>query len=193
LKANSQKNRHHRAKATAVTAVLAVLGVLTCHGCGKSGDSASAPSATVAVAGGDTSRAAPVINASAPQTGAGEVMDAPDPDIGHLVFTQTCASCHGFQAQGLPHNGAPLRTSKFVASHSDPDLIAFIKTGRPAKDPTNKSGVAMPPRGNNAALSDARLADVVAFLRQVQAEAKADGEGDDTPATASVGTASVGK
>jgi mono/diheme cytochrome c family protein len=117
-----------------------------------------------------------IVTASA--VGPAEVADdAPDPEVGREVFIQTCATCHGFQAQGLPHQGAPLRSSSFVASHSDKDLITFIKSGRPAKDPTNISGVAMPPRGNNPALSDARLADVVAYLRQVQEEAKSDATG----------------
>jgi mono/diheme cytochrome c family protein len=106
----------------------------------------------------------------------------PDAEVGREVFVQTCATCHGFQAQGLPHQGAALRTSPFVASKTDKDLIAFIRKGRLAKDPANKSGAAMPPSGNNAALSDARLADVVAYLRQVQEEAKAENN-TDGPAT----------
>jgi mono/diheme cytochrome c family protein len=99
------------------------------------------------------------------------------------VFVQTCATCHGFQAQGLPHNGAALRTSPFIAGQSDKNLISFIRAGRRAKDPTNKSGVAMPPSGNNPSLSDARLADVVAYLRQVQEEQKAEATAESTPAT----------
>src|SRR4051812_13816596 len=78
-------------------------------------------------------------------------LDPPDAEVGQQVFVQTCATCHGFQAQGLPHQGAPLRTSPFIASHDDRALIEFIKQGRPAKDSSNASGVAMPPRGNNPA------------------------------------------
>jgi mono/diheme cytochrome c family protein len=107
----------------------------------------------------------------------------PDPEIGREVFVQTCATCHGFQAQGLPHNGAALRTSPFIAGQTDKDLVAFIRAGRRAKDPSNKSGVAMPPSGNNPSLSDARLADVVAYLRQVQEEQKAEATTESTPAT----------
>jgi cytochrome c1 len=41
----------------------------------------------------------------------------------------------------------------------------------------------MPPKGNNPALSDARIADVVAFLRQVQAEAKVESQTSTAAAT----------
>jgi mono/diheme cytochrome c family protein len=127
--------------------------------------------------------AAAATQASAVENGNSDYV--PDAEIGREVFVQTCATCHGFQAQGLPHQGAALRTSSFVASKSDKDLIAFIRKGRLAKDPANKSGAAMPPSGNNPALSDARLADVVTYLRQVQEEAKAentDGNGATTSA-----------
>jgi disulfide bond formation protein DsbB len=174
----------------------AILVALTIIGCGRSDDggrsssSGASPKAAATVAPGNNGAGADAAVADA---------DAPDPEVGHQVFVQTCATCHGFQAQGLPHNGAPLRTSKFVAAHSDQELIDFIKKGRPINDPVNTSGVAMPPRGNNPALSDARLADVVAWLRQVQAEAKADtadtADSASTPtaATASTGAAGVTK
>jgi mono/diheme cytochrome c family protein len=140
--------------------------------------------------------ASPVVPAAviAPDSSAGaatqasQVVDGnseyiPDPEVGREVFVQTCATCHGFQAQGLPHNGAALRTSTFVSGHTDKDLVAFIRAGRRAKDPSNKSGVAMPPSGNNASLSDERLADVVAYLRQVQEEQRAEATTESTPAT----------
>jgi mono/diheme cytochrome c family protein len=134
-------------------------------GCGKSDGGGDRPAPHM-----------PVKVASAEATAETVAPDPPDAEVGQQVFIATCATCHGFQAQGLPHQGAPLRTSTFIASHDDRALIEFIKQGRPAKDPGNASGVAMPPRGNNPAISDARLADVVAFLRQVQAEAKAESQ-----------------
>lgn len=121
--------------------------------------------------------------------GAVAFIDPPDAEIGREIYVQSCATCHGFQAQGLPHQGLPLRTSPFVAAHSDQDLIAFIKAGRSVKDPANTSGVAMPPRGNNPGLNDARLADVVAYLRQVQQEARADAQANS--ATADTGGAAI--
>jgi disulfide bond formation protein DsbB len=45
--------------------------------------------------------------------------------------------------------------------------MAFIKTGRPASDPLNTTGVDMPPKGGNPALSDQDLADIIAFIRSI--------------------------
>lgn len=97
-----------------------------------------------------------------------------DPETGHEVYRQACINCHGPTGAGMPHNGAALTTSTFVASQTDAQLADFIKKGRPAWDPGNKSGVAMPANGNvPGGLDDDRLLDVVAFLRQIQAKAKA--------------------
>jgi mono/diheme cytochrome c family protein len=106
-----------------------------------------------------------------PPTAAAYVADA---ETGHEVYRQACINCHGPTGAGMPHNGAALTTSTFVASHTDTELAAFIKKGRAAYDPDNKSGVAMPANGNvPGGLDDDRLLDVVAFLRQIQAKAKA--------------------
>jgi mono/diheme cytochrome c family protein len=156
--------------------VLAVL--LT--GCGRSND----------VGGGVQSPraggAAPVVLTVAPANLGSENVDPPDPEVGQQVFMHSCATCHGFRAQGLPHQGVPLRTSAYVAQHDDASLVAFIKKGRSAQDPSNASGMPMPPRGNNPALSDERLADVVSYLRQVQAEAKADAQNEPQTGAAAV-------
>jgi len=157
-------------------------------GCGKGGgDDASSPRAQRAAPAAVVLTVAPA-NLS-PDSSAAE---PPDPDVGQQVFLHSCATCHGFRAQGLPHQGVPLRTSAFIATHDDAALVAFIKQGRPEKDPSNASGMPMPPRGNNPALSDERLVDVVAYLRQVQAETKADAANESqsgataaTPAAAS--------
>ena len=95
-------------------------------------------------------------------------VDGPDALKGRALFMQSCTSCHGATAEGLPRMGPNLRQSSFVASTSDLRLIAFLKNGRPATDPKNTMGVPMPSRGGNLALSDKSLADIVAFLRQVQ-------------------------
>jgi disulfide bond formation protein DsbB len=165
----------------------AIFFAATMTGCDRSHDSTSTSGATPSKA---TATVTPT-NATGADSAVADA-DAPDPEVGHQVFVQTCATCHGFQAQGLPHNGAPLRTSKFVATHNDQELVDFIKKGRPINDPVNTSGVAMPPRGNNPALSDARLADVVAWLRQVQAEAKADAENAVSPTAATASTGGAG-
>ena len=48
---------------------------------------------------------------------------------------------------------------------SDEQLLAFIKTGRPTSDPANTTGVDMPPKGGNPALTDAQIVDIIAFIR----------------------------
>jgi len=93
-----------------------------------------------------------------------------DPGKGHVLYMQSCTSCHGQSAQGLPHMGVNLRDNKFVAAQSDRKLVAFLKVGRKPVDPKNTTGLLMPPRGGNVSLDDDSLADIVAFLRQVQKE-----------------------
>jgi cytochrome c5 len=92
----------------------------------------------------------------------------PDALKGQVLFMQSCASCHGQSAQGLPRMGVNLRKSSFVASTNNLRLIAFLKIGRSPMDAKNTTGVPMPPRGGNLALDEESLADIVAFLRQVQ-------------------------
>jgi disulfide bond formation protein DsbB len=93
---------------------------------------------------------------------------AGDATHGKTVYDSTCVACHGPDAKGLPNLGKDLTTSEFVASQSDADLVNFIKTGRPIGDPLNTTGVEMPARGGNPALTDQDMADVVAYLRTLQ-------------------------
>jgi len=87
---------------------------------------------------------------------------------GQQVFLGTCATCHGKDANGLPRLGKGLHYNEFVKSKSDEELVAFIKTGRPAADPLNTTGVDMPPKGGNPALTDQNIADVIAYVRSLQ-------------------------
>jgi mono/diheme cytochrome c family protein len=98
---------------------------------------------------------------------------APDPENGKSLFGQTCTACHGASAQGLPHQGVDLRTSKFIAEMDDSQLLRFLKTGRQPKDPRSQRGLLMPALGGNPSLVEIELKDIVAFLRQVQKEASA--------------------
>ncbi len=93
---------------------------------------------------------------------------AGDPVKGKAKFEGTCSACHGPDAKGLPGLGKDLTTSTFAKGKTDPDLIAFIKTGRPASDPLNTTKVDMPPKGGNPALSDADLADIVSYIRTLE-------------------------
>jgi disulfide bond formation protein DsbB len=63
--------------------------------------------------------------------------------------------------------GKDLTTSTFVKGLTDEQFLAFVKTGRPASDPANTTGVDMPPRGGNPALTDKDLTDAIAFIRTI--------------------------
>lgn len=86
---------------------------------------------------------------------------------GQTLFLSTCSACHGPEATGVAGLGKDLTTSTFVAERTDAEMLAFIQTGRPASDPLNTTGVDMPPRGGNPALTDADIADIIAFLRSI--------------------------
>ncbi len=88
-----------------------------------------------------------------------------NPEKGKELFLGTCASCHGPDAKGLPGLGKDMTTSEFIRKQSDAQLLEFIKRGRPATDPANTTGVDMPPKGGNPALTDQDLADIIAFIR----------------------------
>jgi mono/diheme cytochrome c family protein len=93
---------------------------------------------------------------------------APSAEHGRQLFAATCAGCHGPQGQGIPHLGKDLQTSKFVAGLNDAQLADFITQGRAVNDPLNTTHVPMPPKGGNPALSTQDIADIVAYLRQLQ-------------------------
>ncbi|MBZ0114061.1 MAG: cytochrome c [Thermoanaerobaculia bacterium] len=84
---------------------------------------------------------------------------------GEKIFSQTCATCHGKDAMGLPNLGKGLHDNAFVRFTKDDKLIEFLKTGRPASDPLNTTGVDMPPKGGNPAMTEKDLADVAAYIR----------------------------
>ena len=88
-----------------------------------------------------------------------------DPVEGKTLFGQTCAACHGMDAKGLPKLGKDLTTSTFVAEKSDADMLNFVKVGRLPSDPLNTTGVAMPPKGGNPALTDQQIMDIIAYVK----------------------------
>lgn len=87
---------------------------------------------------------------------------------GMKLFNTTCITCHGPAGVGVKGNGKALAKNEFVSGQSDESLLAFIKRGRDPGDPKNTTGVAMPPKGGNPALSDDDLLDVITYLRALQ-------------------------
>ncbi len=84
---------------------------------------------------------------------------------GKKVFSSTCVACHGEAGVGIEGLGKPMPGSAFIAELSDEELATFIKVGRGPGDPDNTTGVDMPAKGGNPALSDQDMADVVAYIR----------------------------
>lgn len=91
-----------------------------------------------------------------------------DPVNGQQKYTGTCVSCHGPDAKGMTGLGKDLTTSEFLKTKSNAEMVAFLQTGRPASDPLNTTGVDMPPKGGNPALTDQDLADIIAYIRSLQ-------------------------
>lgn len=80
----------------------------------------------------------------------------------------TCSACHGADGRGIPGLGKDLVAGEFVLTSSDEDLVAFIMTGRPIWDAANTTGMDMPARGGNPALTETDVTAIVAYLRSLQ-------------------------
>ena len=91
-----------------------------------------------------------------------------DAVAGEALFQSTCSACHGADGKGMPNLGKDFTGSEFVHGLSDAEMLAFVKVGRPVSDPDNTTGVDMPPKGGNPALSDEDILDIIAFIRTLQ-------------------------
>lgn len=107
-------------------------------------------------------------NNAAANNGTGAETAAPsisgDSTAGEQAFIGSCSSCHGIDALGLPGLGKDLTTSTFVAGMDEEQFMEFVKTGRSTSDPANTTGVDMPPKGGNPALSDEDIINIRAFI-----------------------------
>jgi mono/diheme cytochrome c family protein len=92
---------------------------------------------------------------------------AGDAAAGEEIFAATCSSCHGADAEGVDGLGKTLAPSDFVAETSSADLVIVVTDGRPVDDPDNTTGILMPPKGGNPALSDEDIEDVVAYIKSL--------------------------
>jgi mono/diheme cytochrome c family protein len=86
---------------------------------------------------------------------------------GETVFLESCAPCHGADAQGIAGIGLNLRMSDFVGALSDEELAHFIAIGRDIDNPLNTTGIPMPARGGRSDLSDQDLLNVATFLHSI--------------------------
>ncbi len=135
-------------KRVVVGFMLMALLALGLAACGGGGDSASSGEGQ-SVASGPTDRP--------PSVG--------DEAKGEEQFNGLCIACHGAGGVGVDGLGKPFTTSEYLLTVSDEELLAFIKTGRPISDPLNTTGVDMPPKGGNPALTDEQILDIIAYIR----------------------------
>ncbi len=87
---------------------------------------------------------------------------------GAKLYAGSCIACHGPGGVGIKGNGKALAKSAFIADQDDDALLAFIARGRDPSDPKNTTGVGMPAKGGNPALSEDDLLDIIAYLRSLQ-------------------------
>jgi len=107
---------------------------------------------------------------SSSDTGAEEApaVSAGDPDAGEAKFNEVCIACHGAGGVGIEGLGKDMTTSEFIAGLTDEEMLDFVKTGRPISDPLNTTGVDMPIKGGNPALTDDQILDIIAYIRVLQ-------------------------
>ncbi|RMF59333.1 MAG: cytochrome c [Calditrichaeota bacterium] len=91
-----------------------------------------------------------------------------DAERGKTLFVQSCSACHGPDGKGLPGLGKNLVTSQFVKEKTDMELLDYVKKGRAVDDPLNTTGIPMPPKGGNPALSDQNIMDIIAYIRTIE-------------------------
>ena len=131
----------------AAAALVAVLAIVTVWG---------------AFAGAGASRygaAAPVIPAG---------LDAAAVTRGKAAFMSTCIACHGEHGEAKPGLGKDLGPAEFFTGRTAQAAGNSLMGGRGPSDPLNTTGVQMPPKGGNPALSNDDLADIVAFVRSLK-------------------------
>jgi disulfide bond formation protein DsbB len=86
---------------------------------------------------------------------------------GARLYTASCIACHGAGGTGVKGNGKPLANSSFVRGLDDEGLLKFIQRGRDPSDPANTTGVGMPAKGGNPALSEDDMLDIISYLRSL--------------------------
>lgn len=87
---------------------------------------------------------------------------------GETIFHRSCVACHGSKGVGMKGNGKALANNDVVRSLDDDALLAFIKQGRSPTDAKSATGIQMPPKGGNPAMSDDDILDVISYLRTLQ-------------------------
>lgn len=122
--------------------------------------------AAAVVAGCASQAPPPATGGSTPQPAAttAAAASAPAGLDGNALYQSNCSACHGPDAKGIDGLGKTLVGSKMMKM-SDKDLVEFVKKGRDPSDKENTTGIAMPPKGGNAALTDEQIGAIVTHLK----------------------------
>lgn len=86
---------------------------------------------------------------------------------GKALYESNCSACHGSDAKGVTGLGKTLVGSAMF-KQSDAELVAFVTRGRDPGDKANTTGIAMPPKGGNPALTEPQIDAIVKYLRTIQ-------------------------
>ena len=86
---------------------------------------------------------------------------------GRDLFLAMCSACHGPNGEGMDGLGKPFTSSAFVKNSTDKEIMTMVKMGRPIWDAANTTGVDMPPKGGNPAMTDDQLSDIIAYIRSI--------------------------
>ncbi len=89
------------------------------------------------------------------------------PVVGRDFFVSMCSACHGPSGEGMEGLGKPFTTSNFIKESTDKEIATMVKMGRPIWDAANTTGVDMPPKGGNPAMSDDQLNDIITYIRSI--------------------------
>jgi mono/diheme cytochrome c family protein len=84
---------------------------------------------------------------------------------GQVLFNISCAGCHGLQGEGIEGIAVTLAESEFVDTHTDFELLEFVREGRPATHPDSLIGRPMPPSGGNPTLTDSQILAIIQYVR----------------------------
>ena len=87
---------------------------------------------------------------------------------GEVDFMGYCSSCHGMDAKGLDGLGKDLIGGTFIKDQDNAELLQFIKKGRSSGDKENTTGIDMPPKGGNPALTDENILSIIVYLKSIQ-------------------------
>lgn len=88
---------------------------------------------------------------------------------GEKHFAESCAVCHGPDAAGAVNLGPSLVESDVILNTSEAEALAFIRQGVMLTDPSNTTGLVMPPSGGRPDYSDDEILAIIAYLRSLAA------------------------